>query len=147
MLRDLVSIVQFKKCETWRITCNFTKSNIPPWVFFTFFKLCKWYQIVQNITYVSKNWLLTYMHFKIFIAPSKMSDVYMLRAKEANFLLASLVHFLWVSSFILLSPTIKCPSKDATKNMAKKGKKGRWETLKKKNTLYRIDSALIEYVE
>ena len=23
----------------------------PPWVFFTFLKLCKWYQIVQNITY------------------------------------------------------------------------------------------------
>ena len=27
------------------------KSNIPPWVFFTFFKLYKWYQIAQNITY------------------------------------------------------------------------------------------------
>ena len=31
--------------------CNFTKSNIPPWVFFTFFKLYKWYQIAQSITY------------------------------------------------------------------------------------------------
>ena len=30
--------------------CNFTKSNAAPWVFFTFFKLYKWYQIVQNIT-------------------------------------------------------------------------------------------------
>ena len=29
---------------------NFTKSNTPPWVFFTFFKLYKWYQIAQNIT-------------------------------------------------------------------------------------------------
>ena len=28
-----------------------TKSNIPPWVFFTFFKLYKWYKIVQRITY------------------------------------------------------------------------------------------------
>ena len=28
-----------------------TKSNIPPWVFFTFFKLYKWYEIVQRITY------------------------------------------------------------------------------------------------
>ena len=28
---------------------NFTKSNTPPWVFF---KLCKWYQIVQRITYL-----------------------------------------------------------------------------------------------
>ena len=24
---------------------NFTKVKIPPWVFFTFFKLYKWYQI------------------------------------------------------------------------------------------------------
>ena len=30
--------------------CNFTKSSTPPWVFFTFFKLYKWYQIAQNIT-------------------------------------------------------------------------------------------------
>ena len=29
---------------------NFTKSNTPLWVFFTFFKLYKWYQTVQNIT-------------------------------------------------------------------------------------------------
>ena len=26
--------------------CNFTKINTPPWVFFTFLKLYKWYQIV-----------------------------------------------------------------------------------------------------
>ena len=61
-LHDLVSIVQFKKREIhpWRsitfsnrlVACNFTKSNTPPWVFFTFFKLYKWYQITQNITYV-----------------------------------------------------------------------------------------------
>ena len=31
--------------------CNFTKSNTPPWVFFTFLKLYKWYQIVQSISY------------------------------------------------------------------------------------------------
>ena len=30
--------------------CNFTKSNTPPWVFFTFFKLYKWHQIAQRIT-------------------------------------------------------------------------------------------------
>ena len=30
---------------------NFTKSNTPQWVFFTFFKLYKWYQIAQNITH------------------------------------------------------------------------------------------------
>ena len=27
--------------------CNFTKNNNPPWVFFTFYKLYKWYQIAQ----------------------------------------------------------------------------------------------------
>ena len=31
---------------------NFTKSNTPPWVFFTFLKLYKWYQIAQNITFI-----------------------------------------------------------------------------------------------
>ena len=30
---------------------NFTKINTPAWVFFTFFKLYKWYQIAQCITY------------------------------------------------------------------------------------------------
>ena len=28
--------------------CNFNKSVIPPWVFFTFFKLYKWYWIAQS---------------------------------------------------------------------------------------------------
>ena len=30
---------------------NFTKINTPKWVFFMFFKLYKWYQIAQRITY------------------------------------------------------------------------------------------------
>ena len=34
----------------WLFACNFTKSNTPPWTFFTFFKLCKWFQITQRIT-------------------------------------------------------------------------------------------------
>ena len=33
--------------------CNFTRSNTPPWVFFTLFKLYEWYQIEQRITYVT----------------------------------------------------------------------------------------------
>ena len=33
--------------------CNFTKINLPPWVFFTCFKLYKWYQIAQSITFSS----------------------------------------------------------------------------------------------
>ena len=47
---DLVPFVQFKKREkhsegvlhlvNWQaFACNFTKSSIPPWVFFTFLKL------------------------------------------------------------------------------------------------------------
>ena len=31
-------------------TCNFNKSNTHPWVFF---KLYKWYQIAQSITYAN----------------------------------------------------------------------------------------------
>ena len=33
------------------LTCNFTKSSSSPWMFFAFFKLYKWYQIEQRITY------------------------------------------------------------------------------------------------
>ena len=33
-LRDLVPFLQFKEVET----CNFTKSNTPQWMFFTFLK-------------------------------------------------------------------------------------------------------------
>ena len=33
------------------LACNFNKINTPPWVFCTFFKLYKWYQIVQHTTY------------------------------------------------------------------------------------------------
>ena len=31
--------------------CNFTNSNTPPWMFFMFFELCKWYQIAQSFSY------------------------------------------------------------------------------------------------
>ena len=63
MLRDVVSFVQFKKREKKshggklflvelqdkRLkACNFTKSNTPPCVFFTFSKLYKWCQIAQT---------------------------------------------------------------------------------------------------
>ena len=42
--------VPHMRCVTTN-ACNFTKSNTPPWEFFTFFKLYKWYQIVQSISY------------------------------------------------------------------------------------------------
>ena len=33
---------------------NFTKINTSPWMFFTFFKLYKGYQIAQRVTYITK---------------------------------------------------------------------------------------------
>ena len=33
-------------------TCNFTKSKNPPWVFYTFLKLYKWYQMAQSVLYI-----------------------------------------------------------------------------------------------
>ena len=53
-LRDLVSFVHFKKREKYpRRSVTFSKvvgqSNTPPWVFFTFFKLYKWYQIIVSV--------------------------------------------------------------------------------------------------
>ena len=55
-LRDLLVYIQFKKRLLLLVNlqaeaCKFTKSNFPSWVFFTF-KLCKWYEIAQSITYV-----------------------------------------------------------------------------------------------
>ena len=43
-LLDLVLFAQFKKREEypWR-SVTFTKNITPPWVFFTFLKLYKWY--------------------------------------------------------------------------------------------------------
>ena len=35
-------------------TCNFTKSKIPPWVFFTFFALYKWCKTAQSVSYVTR---------------------------------------------------------------------------------------------
>ena len=35
--------------------CNCTKINNPSRVFFTFFKLCKWYQIAQRIIYANED--------------------------------------------------------------------------------------------
>ena len=42
---------------------NFTKTEIPPWVFFTFFKLYKWYQITQR---VSNTYYANYFTMKVF---------------------------------------------------------------------------------
>ena len=47
------SNVTFRKVAS---ACNFTKSNTPPWVFLTFFKLYKWYQIAQSTSFDSVQW-------------------------------------------------------------------------------------------
>ena len=57
VLRDLVPFVQFKKREKHpqrNATFSKVKSNTPPWVFFMFFKLYKWYKIAHCITF----WIL-----------------------------------------------------------------------------------------
>ena len=46
---QVVNYVQKLQASTF----NFTKSNTPPWVFSTFSKLHKWYQITQSISYVT----------------------------------------------------------------------------------------------
>ena len=53
----LVPFVQFKKLfknthgGMLALVKLQAKSNTPPWVFFTFFRLYKWYQIAQRITW------------------------------------------------------------------------------------------------
>ena len=54
--------------------CNFTKSNTPPWVFFTFFKLCKCYQIAQHMIFRKRD------YYKFFI-PSDAGCHYFLNAR------------------------------------------------------------------
>ena len=53
-LHNLKSVKNVKR--PWRSVfskvAGFTKSNTPPWAFFTFFKY-KWYQIAQCITYIA----------------------------------------------------------------------------------------------
>ena len=61
-LNDLVPFVRFKKREThpWGsvtfsgrmkpLKAAVNKSSTPLWVFFTFFKLYKWYQIAQSVS-------------------------------------------------------------------------------------------------
>ena len=49
---DHMTFVLHRSLALSRLSCNFTKSSTPPWVFSTLFKLYKWYQIVRSITYV-----------------------------------------------------------------------------------------------
>ena len=48
-----VKSTQWRSVTLSKAVCNFTKSNGPPRMFFTFFKLYKWYKIAQSVTYGS----------------------------------------------------------------------------------------------
>ena len=49
-----ISTILKKMKNTYATSCNFTESNILPWVLFTFFELYEWYQIVKSIKYKKK---------------------------------------------------------------------------------------------
>ena len=52
------------RCVTFSyLTSNFTKTNTLPWVYLTFFKLHKWCQIAQSITYYYLLFRRTYAIF------------------------------------------------------------------------------------
>ena len=65
----------YVRCVTWFGTicslksesCSFTRSNTPPWVFFTFFKLYKWYQIAQSIITIYFDRLILNFYFALFL--------------------------------------------------------------------------------
>ena len=52
----IVSRVNASRESIKQISLQLDKKYTPPWVFFVFFKLRKWYQIVQSITYILLCW-------------------------------------------------------------------------------------------
>ena len=58
--RNSIPFERFKKRKKypWRsaTSSNFTNSITLPWVFFTFFKLYKWYKIAQRITDIRRHY-------------------------------------------------------------------------------------------
>ena len=82
-LRDLLPFIQFNKREKHLENCYFEESNTSPWVFFMFFKLHKWYQITQSVSYTNfeeknktcglKNTSLRlFIHYGFFVIRSSM---------------------------------------------------------------------------
>ena len=65
--------------------CNFTKSNTPPWVLFTFSKLHKWYQTAQSITYFQP--LSDNVHMQFIDNKMQKRDEDMIVGKISAFLL------------------------------------------------------------
>ena len=51
------------QAEAWQIKAyNFPKSNTLPWGIVQFFKLYKWYQIAQSVSYEDKSSLTFHFH-------------------------------------------------------------------------------------
>ena len=113
----MVPFVQFKKGEKhlWRSVNFSTKINTPPWLFFTFFKLYKWHQIAQRITYTPLYPQPCYVN-KIFQQVfDKLIHVHGEVLKpllSGRFLILHVRHLLWFSFYhCQMSPFyIRCPS-------------------------------------
>ena len=87
VLRDLVTCAQFKKRKNTHggvlllvklqtEACNFTKSNTPPWVFFTSFKLYEWYQEPNRATHhMSIEVLICYFYYP-FVTGKQPSSIF-----------------------------------------------------------------------
>ena len=93
--------------------CNFTKINTPPWVFFTFFNLFKWYQIAQRTTYMFIKWryfkssaVVCWLWIKNInkhdsIIAHIMQCLYFSKKREWNY--AALLHRLFVQTALLMN--------------------------------------------
>ena len=70
-------------CDALRdfaLACNFTKSNFPLLVFFTFFKLYKWYQIAQRISH--NNLMYKFIVNKVFKYNFQLAKYFLLVKKK-----------------------------------------------------------------
>ena len=67
VVSDLLPFLQLKKSDKhpWR-SVTF-RSNTPGWVFFTFFRLYKWYQIGQSISYLLYDMISYFFSYSLII--------------------------------------------------------------------------------
>ena len=78
--------------------CNFTKSNTPQWVFFTFFKLHKWYQIVQSVsTILFRFWTFFFGGVRDYMAGIEIMRLKSLRLKRT---VLATSFYDWISFFM-----------------------------------------------
>ena len=50
-VKSIDGVLLFVKLQA--LACNFAKTKIAPWVFFTFLKLHKWYQTAQSVSFLT----------------------------------------------------------------------------------------------